>query len=63
MTKQVCPISDDNDVKCENIMTKKEIKQDGMCIRCATLMWGWHQRNEQIVFIKANTREFKVIDD
>lgn len=62
MTKQVCPISDDNDVKCENIMTKEEIRQDGMCERCATLMWGWLTRDEPIVFIKPNTREFDMED-
>ena len=47
-----CPVSDDNDVKCPNIMTKAEFKQDGMCWRCGDLMWAWCTKWTPIIFDK-----------
>ena len=39
--KTQCPCTDDNYRRCENMMTDKEMKQDGMCSRCADLLAEW----------------------
>ena len=35
-----CPCEDDNGVVCNKPMSKEEQEQDGMCIRCAELLWA-----------------------
>ena len=35
-----CPAEDDNGVICGKPMSHREYKQDGMCSRCADLIWG-----------------------
>lgn len=40
--KTQCPMTDDNDVRCQNNMTDEEMKQDGMCDRCACLLSDWY---------------------
>jgi hypothetical protein len=54
----LCPCSDDKGVKCQNTMTEKEKKQDGMCCRCADLIWGWHQQDTPVIYKNPHTREF-----
>jgi len=58
MSKKQCPCSDDKGVRCENIMTKKENKQDGMCERCAELVWDWHQNDTPVIYKNPATREY-----
>lgn len=44
-----CPAEDDNGVRCTNQMTDKEIKQDGMCARCADEIWNSLTHNAPFV--------------
>lgn len=37
--KKRCPVEDDKGRKCTNQMSKHEEDQDGMCGRCASLIW------------------------
>ncbi len=53
-----CPVEDDHGVRCQNIMTRKEIREDGYCIRCAESLWGWLTGElKEVVFKKADSRE------
>ena len=38
--KRVCEAQDDNGQKCNRPMSKREFDQDGMCSRCADLIWS-----------------------
>jgi len=40
-------------------MTPEEEAQDGMCIRCAELIWDSMQTLKPFFYKAANTREFK----
>jgi hypothetical protein len=35
-----CTATDDLDKECTNTMSKKQHTQDGMCSRCADLIWS-----------------------
>jgi hypothetical protein len=45
-----CPMFDDKDIRCKNIMSKQEYRQDGYCFRCADALWAWQQNNTPIIF-------------
>lgn len=40
-----CPAEDDEGTRCTNTLSDEEKEQDGMCSRCADLIWRWY-RNE-----------------
>jgi len=40
MSKIKCKVEDDVGHKCSNTMSKRQYAQDGMCERCAELLWG-----------------------
>ena len=40
MNKPLCTATDDNGVVCNRPMSKREIRDDGMCSRCADLIWN-----------------------
>jgi hypothetical protein len=40
MNKPLCTATDDNGVVCNRPMSKREIRDDGMCSRCAELIWN-----------------------
>lgn len=52
-----CPAVDDNGIKCQNVMTKREYLQDGYCYRCADLIYSWWIRDTPIIYKFPNTRE------
>ena len=55
---KLCPCSDDKGVKCQVEMTEEEDKQDGMCYRCADLIWGFLQKDTPVIYKNPCTREF-----
>lgn len=40
MKQLFCKATDDDGKVCNNPMSEKESKQDGMCTRCAELIWS-----------------------
>lgn len=54
----VCPATDDNGKVCGRKMSKREVKQDGMCGRCADLIWTnfvqpmWNGRSDKPIIFK-----------
>jgi len=58
----MCKVEDDVGHLCSNRMSKKEKKQDGMCSRCAELLWNnyaqpaWLGKPDKPVIFKDNYR-------
>ena len=64
--KHICDTEDDNGVVCNNPMTQKQFDQDGMCSRCADLLWenfykplGMGKPTKPIIF-ESNSKRFKI---
>ena len=61
----MCKVEDDEGHVCTNKMTKKEKAQDGMCSRCAELLWAnyvrpsWTATKHKPIIFKDNYRAVK----
>jgi len=54
----ICPAEDDNGTKCQVEMTDEEVEQDGMCYRCADMIWDSVTTGAKFIIKDPKTREF-----